>query len=225
MCSVAQRSGTVRPPRPRPGRPSPNAAPRTRGRRLCAAVGGGRPTRQPVPAAARRASPRAVPSRGRVGRGSRGLSAAASQPPDVPLLVGALSGAGGSGLVWSVLVFARCLVPRTVVPSLGRVCTEHKRGVQSTARALAPAGRSGGPRAGRGCPRARLSPGRGCPRARLSLSVFGRGRPAPRPRGGEMLRFRRDAAWGQLGIVTEIRYFYGELCGSIYLLIEMDVLV
>lgn len=84
---------------------------------------------------------------------------------------------------------------------------------------------------GRSCPRgaavpgARLFPGRGCPRARLSLSVFGRGRPAPRPRGGEMLRFRRDAAWGQLGIVTEIRYFYGELCGSIYLLIEMDVLV
>lgn len=163
MCSVAQRSGTVRPPRPWPGRPSPNAAPRTRGRRLCAAVGGGRPTRQPVPAAARRASPRAVPSRGRVGRGSRGLSAAASQPPDVPLLVGALSGAGGSGLVWSVLVFARCLVPRTVVPSLGRVCTEHKRGVQSTARALAPAGRSGGPRAGRGCPRGAAVPGRGCP--------------------------------------------------------------
>lgn len=205
MCSVAQRSGTVRPPRPRPGRPSPNAAPRTRGRRLCAAVGGGRPTRQPVPAAARQASPGAVPSRGRVGRGSRGLSAAASQPPDVPLLVGALSGAGGSGLVWSALVFARCLVPRTVVPSLGRVCTEHKRGVQSTARALAPAGRSGGPRAGRGCPRgtavlgARLFPGRGCPRG-AAVPVCVRAEAAPPPaRVGERCcvsaAMPRGASW------------------------------
>lgn len=88
----------------------------------------------------------------------------------------------GAGFLFLVSIWYHVVF---VVPSLGRLCIERKCKALQIRWPLR--GRRGWP-ARRHCPR----------RAR--------DQPAP-PRGGETLCFCGDATWGQLGIVTEIRYF------------------